>query len=240
MINIVICEDSEEQLFTNERIIGSLCNKFNVTANIKGYLNGDIEKEVMKDAAIAFLDIDLVNESGLDIASRILECNEWCVIIFVTSYAEYALDAYGIQALGYILKPLNQRIAELERVFQRALAQVAKLRESSLWLSFYCDRKRVDLLQEEIMYIEKIRRKIEIVTFIKSFYINTTIQALHDKLSNDFIRINQGIIVNINEVACIERNTVFLKSGIELRIGITYAESTKKYYQRFLEGKGRK
>ena len=67
-------------------------------------------KEALKYARsnsvdIAFLDIEMNNMSGIQLAGQLLQINEKTNIIFVTGYSEYALEAFSVYASGYIMKP---------------------------------------------------------------------------------------------------------------------------------------
>ena len=56
---------------------------------------------------LAFLDIELHGESGLDLASRLGALNPYTNVVFLTSHSEYALEALGTFCSGYMLKPLT-------------------------------------------------------------------------------------------------------------------------------------
>ncbi len=71
---------------------------------------------------VAFLDIDMPEISGLEAAERIHKISEEIDIVFVTAYHEYAIKAFELAALDYVLKPINaDRLAHtLSRLKQRA------------------------------------------------------------------------------------------------------------------------
>ena len=91
--------------------------------------NADIKSFTSADAAIsfakknktdiAFLDIEMDNTTGIQLASQLLKINERINIIFVTGYSEYALEAFSVYASGYILKPAEKK---------SVLAAMSKLR----------------------------------------------------------------------------------------------------------------
>lgn len=56
---------------------------------------------------IAFLDIELREMNGLELAKRLKELSRGAGIIFVTGYADYALEAFGVKASGYLMKPIS-------------------------------------------------------------------------------------------------------------------------------------
>lgn len=75
---------------------------------------------------IAFLDIDMREMSGLALARRLKAANPMVNVIFVTGYTDYALEAFGLHASGYLMKPVTpaQIKAELENL-RRPIAHPA-------------------------------------------------------------------------------------------------------------------
>lgn len=76
---------------------------------------------------IAFIDIKMPQEGGLDLARRIMWEFETIDIVFLTAYKEYALDAFDVHAMDYIVKPVSQE--RLEHTIKRSrekLLMVAK------------------------------------------------------------------------------------------------------------------
>ncbi|MCR4594047.1 MAG: response regulator [Clostridiales bacterium] len=59
------------------------------------------------DVAIAFLDIEMPVMSGIELAKRLKAINSSARIVFVTGFKEYAYDAFGVNAIGYVLKPYD-------------------------------------------------------------------------------------------------------------------------------------
>lgn len=57
--------------------------------------------------ALAFLDIELRNKSGLDLCRDLLEINPHTNVVFLTAYSEYAFDAWSTGASGFMLKPIT-------------------------------------------------------------------------------------------------------------------------------------
>ena len=78
-------------------------------ANIVGYTNTEQAIEYAKNItiALAFLDIEIRNMSGLDLCKILLDINPRTNIIFLTAYSEYSLDAWNTGASGFMLKPIT-------------------------------------------------------------------------------------------------------------------------------------
>ena len=67
--------------------------------------------------ALAFLDVELGNVSGLDVCRQLLELQPRMNVVFLTAYSEYALNAWGTGAKGFLLKPLEE--GEVRRTVER-------------------------------------------------------------------------------------------------------------------------
>ncbi len=70
---------------------------------------------------ILFLDIEMAEMTGLELASKIEDASHQIDIVFVTAYEHYALEAFDVQATDYILKPLdyNRLLKTIERLYER-------------------------------------------------------------------------------------------------------------------------
>ncbi|RED58586.1 response regulator [Cohnella lupini] len=82
------------------------------------------------DIELAFVDISMPGESGMSFAAKMEEANSKVQIVFVTSHKEYALKAYDLSVMDYLVKPVSQE--RLERTVNRALAGRESARASRL------------------------------------------------------------------------------------------------------------
>lgn len=78
-------------------------------ANIVGFLKASEAVEYAKDTriSIAFLDIELGRNNGIDLCDTLMEINPLTNVIFLTSYPDYAVKAWNTKASGFLLKPLQ-------------------------------------------------------------------------------------------------------------------------------------
>lgn len=129
LIKIADCLDIDVALLINAASQGSAAPNVIMVDDEKIILNGGIPilKSVLKDANIesftkpseaieyakhnkvdlAFLDIEMGKTSGLDVCRELLECNPKTNVIYLTAYADYALDAWNTGASGFMTKPLT-------------------------------------------------------------------------------------------------------------------------------------
>lgn len=82
------------------------------------HFNDSQDFELLKEVDIVFLDIEMPETNGLELAEQMLEVHPALTIIFVTAYKDYAVDAFSLDALDYLLKPvqLNRLQNTLERI----------------------------------------------------------------------------------------------------------------------------
>lgn len=78
-------------------------------ATITGFTDASeaIEYAKANRVALAFLDIELRNTSGLDLCKTLLEINPRTNVVYLTAYADYSLDAWKTGASGFMLKPIT-------------------------------------------------------------------------------------------------------------------------------------
>ena len=57
--------------------------------------------------ALAFLDIEMIDVSGLDVCRRLLEINQRTNVVYLTAYRDYSFDAWDTGAIGFMVKPLT-------------------------------------------------------------------------------------------------------------------------------------
>ena len=116
---IAICEDETYILEELRKKAERYIKKRRLTANIKTYTSGE---ELLKESAafdIILLDLRLPGLNGMEVAKQISGKSP---IIFITSYQEYALEAFEVEAVHYLLKPVtDERLyVAMDRAIRRS------------------------------------------------------------------------------------------------------------------------
>ena len=109
---IAICVDDEPLVL---QMNVSLCREIPELTDAKGFTGADEALHWLSEnkADVALLDIDMPGKNGLILAAEIKKKRPDISIIFLTGYAQYALEAFGVHASGYLLKPVTRdRLAE--------------------------------------------------------------------------------------------------------------------------------
>lgn len=109
-MNIAIIEDSGQELSLLERCLQSYLSSRQVYRVIDTYTSGEafLENWPSKSYDLVFLDILMEGISGIEVARKIRETDSECLLIFISSSKEYALQGFEVRAFDYLLKPLSE------------------------------------------------------------------------------------------------------------------------------------
>ncbi len=152
---------------------------------------------------VVFLDIQLSGISGLEFAKTLK--NSHCMIVFVSAYDEYALEAFKVNAIDYITKPVSpsrfeitvQKIEKNFRVLFGTLEKIPLKTENA-----------IDFIDvEDICYIEE-KGKDAIIHTSDSKHVlkRTTLTSLHERLPDNFTKTHKSYIVNTKKVVKMKKH----------------------------------
>ncbi|UOF89079.1 LytTR family DNA-binding domain-containing protein [Fodinisporobacter ferrooxydans] len=151
-----------------------------------------------------FLDIQLPDLSGLQVAELIREMDLNVEIVFITAYDHFAVEAFKLRAFHYILKPYD--FEDLQQVFAmygKEMNPKAKFSavSSTSKLAVEIEDDIKYLSPHEIVYIVKEGRGVVIHTAIEKYEAQYTLQKLEEKLAPySFIRTHKSYLVNLGHV----------------------------------------
>ena len=168
---------------------------------------------------VAFLDIHMPDLSGLEVA-RHLKGDEAPVVVFVTAYDRYAVEAFEIAALDYLLKPIRrERLADtVVRVVTEARSGQRTGRVQALSKALDSPglrdhlpplkrlpvrhRREVKLLElDEVPIVFSRDRLVLARSDAKEYLVDYTLQELETRLPEDrFVRVHRGALVNLDAV----------------------------------------
>lgn len=199
---------------------------------------------------LVFLDIQMPEKNGFDVI-RSLGPKKMPIVIFVTAYDQYALQAFDVHALDYLLKPFNKE--RLRRAVSRVREQFVQKSTTSLddrLLSLLEDLRpekkyierlvvktsgRVFFLKvDEIDWIEAAGNYVKIHIGREAHMIRETMNGIENKLDPEqFMRIHRSTVVNIDKIKELHPMfsgdyAVILRNGAELSL-------SRNYRDRFLE-----
>lgn len=169
---------------------------------------------------LIFLDIHMPNVSGIDFINSL---ENKPIFIFTTAYSEYALDAFNLNALDYLVKPIpfDRFLKAANKAFdyyslknpQTAPPKQEKPEEKAeryLFVKSDYHTQRVDL--NEISFIEGLKDYVKIyLTSGKSVITLNSLRNMAEKLpADEFVRVHKSYIVSISKIGTISRNRIIM------------------------------
>lgn len=167
------------------------------------------------DPDIVLLDIQMPGRDGLSLARDIAALEDPPAIIFCTAYDQYALDAFGTNAVGYLLKPVKaeQLLQVLEKAtklnkIQRVAAQknTAPQQEHQRTHISAKTRRGVELIPlEDVRYFLADHKYVTVYHRTGEHLLDETLKELEEEFAGRFVRIHRNSLVSIKHIEALER-----------------------------------
>lgn len=239
MIKVCICDDEKIPLVKHKMDIQHILKVRKQDAEIMTFLSARDLLQVNEQFQVAFLDVDMPDINGIELAKTLRIKNKDIYIVFLTGYSSYALEAYDVEAIGYLIKPIEYK--KLQNIMDKILTylELERKAKTESFLIIIEGGIKKKILQREILYIEKERNISKIYTTSGIYSIYESFVNLKDRLEDYLIQINQGVIANKNYIVGIEKNDVRLKNNSIYSIGRKYTKDVKQCFFTDYKEKGR-
>ena len=198
--------------------------------------------------SLIFLDIQMPKLDGIAVASN-LEFNKEIAIVFVTGFNEYAIKAFELNAVDYLLKPYDKaRLAKTLNRFREFSGKTQDFDIPKLVQDYRTDQHypktllfkaegTIEVAQaDEVQWIESSGNYIKVCLERTAFIARQTLTGAQSQLNPAiFVRIHRSHVININEVIQVTPiskgdHTLQLRSGTELRLSRAYQENFFKIF----------
>ena len=199
-----------------------LLDSFNSAEAAAGYMQ-------ITNVDLIFLDIQMPGVNGIEFARSI---PKHTLIIFTTAYSEYALDSYEVDAVDYLVKPIDA--AKFRKAVDKAITyhsllldedkkSVENVEDECIFVK--SDRKYFKVNLKDILFIEGLKDYVIIQLDGQRIITRMNVKTIHDLLPKSiFLRINRSYIVNRNHIESFDNNDVFIKQH-EIAIGNSYRDA---------------
>lgn len=161
---------------------------------------------------IALVDIRMPDMDGIEFARHLAKLPTPPAVIFVTAYDQYAVNAFELSALDYLLKPVRAaRLAEALRKTDRRVVDAARLEKSALTgrRHLSCvERGRILLVPvAEILFLKAEQKYVTARTAQRDYLLEESLVKLENEFADRFIRTHRNCLVAADAVAGIEHAT---------------------------------
>ncbi len=242
-MKIVICDDYMEDLIKVERLLEKYGQTTGSEFTVEKYTDASqvYHKILRKDLAdIYILDMIMPKITGIDIGSLLEESGK-CVVIYITSSDEFALEAYGVHAVRYLLKPVSEAV--FCEAMDYAVSYVRMNRNMSSPDIRYPVKTREGLVSvsySDIVYIENSARALEVHLTdgrsVRSIFIRKSFDEEIKEIAEDdsFVRVHKSFLVNMNYIKSLIQGLCCMEDGRSIPVSKTRAADVKREYLNFV------
>lgn len=239
MLNIAICDDDLQFCNKLEGILAEIEKHEEIKMCIDIYQSGDaLIREIELETVcydMIFLDIKMEGMDGLETAKRIRKKDEIVVLVYVTGYNNYAIEAYEVQPFRFLVKPIEE-----ETICKCFMKAYEKIIAGNFYFQYQFKKSYYKILVNDIMYFESEKRVVKI--YLK----DGTIKKFYEKLNNierrmkqekvDFYRLHKSLLVNARYIVRKAYDHVELINGILLDISEDRRKELGALYVKLIEG----
>jgi two-component system, LytTR family, response regulator len=192
---------------------------------------------------LVFLDVQMPELTGFEVLAQ-LPPSQLPAVIFVTAFDEFAIEAFEVHAVDYLLKPFDDRrlFTALDRGRARlrmgppdtALSDLLAATQATLERFVVRSPGRISFVDAgEVQWIEAANNYVRLHTGGRSHLVRDTVKRLEHRLASDFIRIHRSVLVRtdlVHEVRALHNGDcdVVLKDGTRLRMSRGYREAFER------------
>ncbi len=243
MYRIALCDDENRELEKTEQMLYSY-GKTRTDAEFHTECFLDAGEFILRvreknyEPDILFLDIYMPEKTGIEIARELREMGSKTRIVFLTMSNEHALEAYGVDAAQYLVKPVTEE--KLFPLLDRFLGEMRE--EKSRFILLRTEGRICRVAVRDIVYFEAQGRK-QFVHFADGSYclLRITMAEIYGMLSGyrEFVRVGAAYIVNLEHVESLSGKELFMDGGktIYLPRG-SYQPLRERYFKYFCGEEG--
>lgn len=205
-MKVLIAEDHEP----SRKLLKHMINLVPDYQIVSEAVNGEelINNVMIEKPDIALVDINMPLLDGMEAIKSCKKMVPSLQVIFITGHDEYALEAFGVNAIDYIVKPIER--GRLYSALERAAAMVRQTTSRQIQQSVKKDLMIKQQNQysfiplDEIIFIERADRKTVIHTINKKYQLNEPLTNLEEVLDSRFIGSHRSYIINLQFLTRIE------------------------------------
>lgn len=223
MITIAICDDDNSQINALKKMLtewnsNTIVNEYNSAEQFLFNYS-----EVSCD--LLLLDIEMGDMNGMELAKELRAKGDMLPIIFITGFSKYIGDGYDVEALHYLMKPVDKK-----KLFQ-VLDRYACRHRPDKRIILPSGNESVLVASDNIAYLEAFGKKTQItLNDGKEMICNCGLSEASEKLGQGFVSCHRSYVVNIGAVRKISRTDITMDSGKKIPLSRRSYDSVNRAF----------
>jgi DNA-binding LytR/AlgR family response regulator len=203
LIHIAIVEDEELYRKQLMEYLRDYEREQSVSFDVRTYTDGaEIAEDYPGDLDIILMDIQMKFMDGMTAAEKIRRLDRQVVLMFITNMTQYAIRGYEVEALDYIVKPVEY--FSFSQKLNRAIERIPKKERPQVTIPVETGVKKIDL--SNIYYIESFGHELVYKTKDGCISSRGTMKEQEEALSpHGFYRVTKSFLVNLEHVDAVRR-----------------------------------
>ncbi|MCC8038986.1 MAG: LytTR family DNA-binding domain-containing protein [Bacteroidales bacterium] len=195
------------------------------------------------EADLIFLDINMPGLSGMELAHCL---RENALVIFTTAYSEFAAESYEVNAIDYLIKPLEptrfNRAVLKALEFNRLLSEkkseqvIGPINAGAEGMFITADRRHYRVKFSDILYIQGLKDYVVVQTSTNRLMTHMNLSTISKSLpTSRFQRVSKSYIVNVDRIDSFDNNDIYLADNV-IPIGASYRKNFLSFLMDFPPG----
>ena len=217
-IRIAVCEDDKTQRDYMERVLEKWAKDTGHDCEVDHYVSAEqllfsVDTDFYHH--IFFLDIQMGEMNGMELAHKIREKDRNAVLIFLTGLRDYALEGYQVEAYRYLIKPVKEE--ELHAILNQVMEEKIGSEDSYYVLELHGELVKIPY--DEIWYLAAQGHYVVLAYGKETGRWKESYGKLQDEFEeNGFVVVRRGVLVNLARVARVGKTDCILDNGEALPI----------------------
>lgn len=227
LMRTAIIDDQETEAEQTYNLLTTYCAKHSISFECSRFTNGEdflqfiLENQTNANVLpeLIFMDIEMPGLNGMDTARKIREAGNESVLIFTTRLAQYATHGYEVDAIGYLLKPLDQYSFAMR--MKKAMYLLAATHEnSSATFSLNYRGKTSQIKAADVYYAEVKGHYCIYYTTQGTFEVKESLITAAEKLNplGNFFACSRFYLINLNHVTTVQGYEVYFDHATSVKV----------------------
>lgn len=228
-MRILICDDEQSYVNDLRKHVELYLTEKNIYAEIDTFTDGEKLLSSKTHYDIAFLDVEIGNIKGTDIAKKLKKINNYIVIFIITSYNKYLDEAMDLNVLRFIVKPIDAK-----RLYAGMEKAISLIDNSVVDVFLKNDKTLVKIPINDIMFIEVEGKKTIIQTPTEKYYSSSRLKFWKERLSASFFfQVHSSFIINMKYISQYDRDEVVINKKYKIPIAYRKQTEFKNYFSNY-------
>lgn len=228
MLRIAVCDDDSAAVSANQRAAEEALKQCGSLGEVITYTDSkNLLYDITEDGFffdLILLDIEMPDNTGMELAEKIRPFLPDVKIIFITSHVEYAIDAFELSIFRYV--PKSDREKRLPAALLDAI-RLIQLEEGRTY-TIQTNSRLEKIPLKEILYIQRDGKNAVITWGRGTARVRKSLQQVFEELeAQEFLFIDRGCIVNMIHIMQIREGMVVLKNGVSLPVSRSHLQDVK-------------